>query len=259
MDISELKRAGLTKNINRHPWEIARGRIIRFLLTKHQVHSKHIADIGSGDAFVLKTLAKTGLAQNYSAVDIAYTPEIIQELASGDNTSKISFYNDFSLLFDIAIKADTLLLMDVLEHCKDDKSVLKSVVESGSPADKALFLITAPAFQSLFSSHDKLLLHYRRYTRKQLINLCRTTKLEVVKSGYFFNILIPIRVIQLLLEKLKLHKATSSLDNWKGNKMITKLFYAILWADFRASYLLSKIGLHIPGLSCYCICRKLPS
>ena len=259
MDITELQRLEPGKRINRHPWEITRARIIAFFLSKYQPHSKHIADFGSGDAFVLSTIAGKEFADRYSAIDTAYTPEIIQLVKTFETNPSISFLTDIYLMKKTEEKADCFLLLDVLEHCEDDAAVLGPLVKSEMATDNALFLVTVPAFRSLFSEHDKLLHHYRRYTRKQLATLCQRSSLEVLASGYFFSILVPVRWFQLVLEKMKLRKPTTSLDSWKGNKVITRLFYAILWADFRVGHLFTKIGIRFPGLSCYCICRKLPS
>lgn len=260
MDITEIKRTHSFQNINRHPWEITRSKIIHFLLQKNRSQPKHITDIGSGDAFVLKTLIKKRFAQKYLAIDTAYTPDIIRELTDDDHKADtISFHKDISILSEAGTRTDIFLLLDVLEHCQDDKAVLRSVAAPVPASGETLFLITVPAFQSLFSSHDNLLQHYRRYSRKQLIALCNEANLQVTESGYFFTVLLPVRAFQILLEKLKLRKATSSLDAWKGNKTIGKIFCAILWADFRVNYFLTKIGLRIPGLSCYSICRKSPS
>jgi hypothetical protein len=254
MDISELLRLDPNKPINRHPWERVRARIIAYLLRRHAPHSKHIADIGSGDAYVLSSLANKKMADDYSAVDTAYTNEIIKRIQTIANNS-IHFYPDTSHL----PAADSLLLTDVLEHCEDDLSVLRSLTRDDISSGDAIFFITVPAFQRLFSEHDRLLHHYRRYSRRQINNVAKTAGLEVLESGYFFHILVPVRLIQLFLEKIRLRKPRTSLDNWRGNKLITTVFSAILWANFRIGHLFTRIGLRIPGLSCYCICRKLPS
>lgn len=259
MDITELNRLDPAKRVNRHPWEIARAYIISFFLNKYQPVSRLMADIGSGDAFVLGKLVREKHAERYIAIDTAYTPEIIARLESNVHDQAVSFYTESTSLQATGEKADCFLLLDVLEHCEDDKAVINSITRSRFVEDNALFVITVPAFSSLFSKHDELLNHYRRYNRKQLATLTSSAGLEIIDSGYFFHGLIPVRMFQRFLEKIKLRKPVSSLDNWKGNKPITRLFYVILWADFRVGYFFTKIGFRFPGLSCYCICRKLPS
>ncbi len=253
MDISELKRQQ-SENFNRHPWEITRARIARFLLKGESFD--HIADIGSGDAYVIRELQKNKKGGIYSAVDTAYTPAII-ELITLNEPSNIQFYNRPEYIEVENKAADLILLMDVLEHCKDDNNMLSSTTAAASL--KAKFLITVPAFQCLFSEHDRLLGHFRRYTLKRLKNLCQKENLSVLHSGYFFFSLIPLRVLQRLSEKTGFKRTVHAADNWKFNKGITRFISAILWIDFRICYALSSVGIMLPGLSCYCICQKLPS
>jgi hypothetical protein len=258
MDISELNRVNLTQQLNRHPWEIARAYAVSFILKKNSFHSQHIIDVGSGDIFVLQTLAKNNTAERFSAIDSAYNNKIIQHLKQQPGTEKIDFY---TTLDDITAqkKEGTVLLLDVLEHCRNDKEVLSSAVNPALVSEDALFLITVPAYQSLYSQHDDLLKHYRRYSRRNIKAVCSSQNLQVIKSGYFFFSLLPVRLFQLLLEKKGLRKPKKSIDNWNGNKIVTKIISSILQADFRICYALSSIGIHLPGLSCYCICKKLPS
>lgn len=257
MDISELKRIGLTEKIKRHPWELARTRIAQKLLQQANAKLEYVIDVGSGDAFFLKSLARKNNAKKYIAVDTEYTTEITEQIFDTKDTAKVSFYNSVTQLQKVvSIKADTVLLMDVIEHCENDKHFLESISQLEACTENTIFLITVPAFQSLFSSHDKLLSHFRRYNRKQLITLCNGAGLKILKSNYFFTLPLFISAMRVLLEKLKLHKSTKSLDGWKGNSTITRLFYAILWMDFQITDFLLKIGVRIPGLSCYCICQK---
>ncbi len=258
MDISELNRVNLTTRLNRHPWEIARAYAVSFILKKNSSHSQHIIDIGSGDIFVLQILAKNNAAEKFSAIDNAYNNEIIQHLKQQPGTEKIDFYTTPDYITEQK-KAGAVLFLDVLEHCENDKAILSSALKPALVSDDALFLVTVPAYQSLYSQHDDLLKHYRRYNRKGINAVCSSQNLTVIKSGYFFFSLLPARFFQLIFEKTGLRKPKKSIDNWNGNKIVTKIISSILRADFRICYALSSIGVHLPGLSCYCICKKLPS
>ena len=57
--------------------------------------------------------------------------------------------------------------MDVLEHIRDDYSALKEWKKVLNP--NGIILISVPAFQHLWSHHDKFLGHYRRYNKKDFI------------------------------------------------------------------------------------------
>jgi len=254
MDISELQRQK-SLEFRRHPWEITRVRVIHFLLRNQ--HFDHIADIGSGDAYVISQLREKQMARKYSALDTAYTSVMIERLKAGSTSEDSSFFASPGDLEAVDPPADLILLMDVLEHCADDKSMMEFAVGASSP--QAMFLITVPAYSRLFSQHDKLLGHYRRYSRKQLVSFCQGQKLAVLHSGYFFFSLVPLRLIQLLLEKAGLKKTTQASENWTGKKGITQMISFILWVDFRFCTALTSLGIRLPGLSSYCICQKSPS
>ncbi|HVG42971.1 MAG TPA: methyltransferase domain-containing protein [Chitinophagaceae bacterium] len=247
MDITELKRQ---KVITRHPWEIERVQVLIFLMNKYVPRVDHVADIGGGDAYVLKSLCKKNIGKKFTAVDTAYTVEVIEHIK--DEKCAIHFYNEMPA----NLKADSILLMDVLEHCEDDNALLREAKDLAT--EYTTFFITVPAFQQLFSRHDVLLQHYRRYTENSLTALCKRNGFVVKESGYFFSSLLLIRVIQLFLEKLGFTNSKKSIDNWKGGNAITKLFCFFLKLDFFIGRTFSRLGIKLPGLSTYCICHPLP-
>ena len=102
-------------------------------------------------------------------------------------------------------KADVLLFIDVLEHLEDDSALLKSYISSSS-AD-ALFVISVPAFKSLWSNHDVFLEHFRRYRKKDLRNLIKRAGLVEVESSYIFGSIFPL---VWLIRKLKRSKTIQS-------------------------------------------------
>lgn len=69
-------------------------------------------------------------------------------------------------LGNIAAQADLFLLMDVLEHVRDDFDLFSRILAAAKPGSHVL--ITVPADESLWSEHDVTLGHFRRYTTKRL-------------------------------------------------------------------------------------------
>lgn len=249
MDISEFTKADFSY-YQRHPWEIARVKIIHHLIKKEEVKFEHLLDIGSGDAYILNELCLLKIADKYTAIDIAYDPEIIEKI-NLYNHCTISFLKSIPLL--VQPRADLILLLDVLEHCKDETDVLKKIRDVAAPGCR--LIITVPAFQSLFSKHDELLFHYRRYTSRQLRRLCESQQLNVEQAGYFFFSLVLIRGIQVFLEKVGLRRPDKTINNWRTPKWITSIYTSMLWLDFRIGRFLLVLGIRLPGLSAYCICR----
>ncbi len=61
---------------------------------------------------------------------------------------------------------DTVLYVDVLEHVERDGDELSRAMKKLAPGGR--LVVTAPAYQSLYSPFDKAIGHYRRYDRHSL-------------------------------------------------------------------------------------------
>lgn len=78
---------------------------------------------------------------------------------------------------------DTVVMMNVLEHIKDDEEILRELSRA-LPAKGRIILIT-PARQFLFSVLDENYGHYRRYDKRTISNLARKLDLNIVENSYF--------------------------------------------------------------------------
>ncbi|MEN9336902.1 MAG: hypothetical protein RLZZ500_1889 [Bacteroidota bacterium] len=253
MDLSEFSRLEDKSNYNRHPWETSRKNVLHTFLkqSKIQFPIQRIVDIGSGDAYVIHTLVQKHLAKRYFAIDIEYNPEVIEQIKSNNNQSEVEYYqtiNDYTHL-ESQNEATLYLCMDVLEHLADEKVILDNL---NPKENKDYYFFAVPAFQSVFSSHDVLLGHYRRYTLPQLKKVLESNGFTILDEGYYFFTLLLFRKLDKLLKKDK----KESIDNWNAGKIKTGLINLMLSIDFRITLLLKKIGIKIPGLSCYCLCVK---
>jgi 2-polyprenyl-3-methyl-5-hydroxy-6-metoxy-1,4-benzoquinol methylase len=61
---------------------------------------------------------------------------------------------------------NVITMLDVLEHIEDDVEFLKRIRNVAS--EDHLILMSVPACQFLYGEHDRLLHHYRRYSRQTL-------------------------------------------------------------------------------------------
>lgn len=251
MDISEFSRLKNQKEYQRHPWETSRKNVLHTFLkqAKIQFPVDRIVDIGSGDAYVIHSLVEKGFAKEYIAIDTAYTPEVINQLQE-NNKSEVVYLQDLETYQNIFSENNSTLYlcMDVLEHLEEEKIILDLL----SKKSGNYYFFAVPAFQSVFSSHDVLLGHYRRYTLKQLNNLLFNHQFKIIDKGYYFSSLLLFRKIDKILNNDK----EASIDNWEGSKLKTKIINTILNIDFKCSLLLKKIGIIVPGLSTYCLCKK---
>jgi len=258
MDIKEYEQQ-TKRDITRHPWEQARLKILSFFINRAE-KKRTILDIGSGDAYLASSIAKQWPDSLVAAVDINYTDALLNAVKK-NKPANLSLYADLSsITHSFSGTIDIAILMDVLEHVKAPDKLLLQVSNLTDTLTPAFFIITVPAYQKLYSQHDKRLGHFKRYNRKELLQLLQEQSFSVKNSGYCFNSLLIPRIFQVVKEKLtqKDYQATNGLHNWKGNKTLTFLLKTLFWIEFKLSWHLSSIGIHIPGLTCYCICQFSP-
>lgn len=258
MDLRELH---LTKpGAGRHPWEETRAKAVEFLLRRslgEHATGTSILDFGCGDAFLVSRLAEQFASGQVVAVDRAFDAEAREHLASRLYPRLRLFDSLSSVESENIPPASVVLLLDVLEHCELDSAPLKALVESPAVAPGALFLITVPAFQSLFCNHDTFLGHYRRYRVAQLSDVVKASGLKVLEQSYFFSSLLLPRGAQVALEKLGWKSLSpKGLGDYRAKPVFDSVVKNILWADFRFCELLARQGIRLPGLSCFVLARK---
>ena len=78
---------------------------------------------------------------------------------------------------------DTVFALNVIEHIEDHHLAMANIHKLLKPKGKAVILV--PAFQSLYNRIDKELYHFRRYTRKSLLEILGPSQYKIIKSRYF--------------------------------------------------------------------------
>lgn len=233
MDLSENKGV-----IYRHPWELSRTDIILKNLLDLNIFGD-VLDIGCGDSyFDEKLIEKFPKINNLYGIDI--------NLEKPFNNGKAHYINSYENLKNK--KFDFILLMDVIEHIKDDNDFINNIKKYLKK--DGIILITVPAFQSLYSIHDKELKHFRRYNFKQLKKILINNDFKILDWNYFYFSLFIIR----LLTKNKSIKV----NTWKlkENSLITKILRFILNLDYTFLKILAKYHIHLNGLSLMVICKQ---
>ncbi len=94
---------------------------------------------------------------------------------------------------------DIVGLFDVLEHLDDDEGSLRALARLLSPDGK--IVLTVPALPKLWSSHDEVHHHHRRYSRKALLDVLSKAELHVEYVTYFNFLLLPAAIIQRLASR----------------------------------------------------------
>lgn len=258
----DLKELAINSGKKRHPWELVRIQVVRHFISQCFTEKKDltILDVGSGDTFMIQQLSEKFDEASFFAVDTGYQVEYINRLNEEFELQnrKIKVFNELSgAAFTMQGEVDLVLLLDVIEHVPDDVEFLKTINKLHSISDKTLFLITVPAFQWLFCSHDAFLGHYRRYNNRLLREKVRKADLNISSMGYFFMVPLLFRFMEVVLEKLKLKKGRETgIGGWNGNSVLTKFLFWTLKMDFSITRFFGKVGIKLPGLSNFAICKR---
>ena len=81
-------------------------------------------------------------------------------------------------------------VLDVVEHIEDDVAALRAMATCLAPGGK--ILIAVPAHQWMWSAHDEVNHHHRRYSKGTLRAAIAAAGLRPEKLGYFNSLLFPL-------------------------------------------------------------------
>lgn len=93
-----------------------------------------------------------------------------------------------------------IALLDVLEHVDGRPESLRSIAAKLAPGGK--ILVTVPAYQWMWSAHDRAHHHKLRYSKKGLRRDAEAAGLKVDRIGFFNSLLFPIAAAVRILGKL---------------------------------------------------------
>lgn len=215
----------------------SRKNLINILLSKLGKRKMKILDVGTNDGRNIPVLKEYG---EVYAIDL-----------DKKNLPLSEFYNpkevkvmDVTNLKYTKEKFDLICNFDILEHVDDKLAVenIKRVLKKEGHC-----FVTVPAFNFLFSSHDKALKHQRRYNPKELIKLFKEFKL--IKIGFANFFLFPLIALVRLIRKNKTEKEETV---FLSDSLNSLLFYILNFENK-----LIKLGFRFPfGLNIYAIFRK---
>lgn len=146
---------------------------------------------------------------------------------------------------------DLVCAFDVIEHVEDDKKAVAEMLRVCK--SEGNIMITVPAFNFLWSKHDEVNHHFRRYTWAMLKPLFNSEK--VVFHSYFNSILFfPITAVRLLGKLIPLKRKGSGSDFGLVNSaVLNNVFYRIFKVE--NIFLSSRISLPF-GISLMAIAKK---
>ena len=227
-----------------HWWFVARRKIIQRAINNLDLpRNIRILDAGCGNGDNLSLLSTFGDLVAFEKNEYAFKTaksKKIGEIYKAELPDKLP--NTIKTNFDL------IVLLDVLEHIDDDSKSLTTVRKLMN--NKGIILITVPAFQWLWSEHDVIHHHKRRYSKSELREKLDSSGFRIKYISYFNTLLFPFALVERIGQKIfsPSNPEILELPNNKINFLLEKIFS--LEAIF-----MNKISLPF-GLSLVAIAEK---
>ena len=188
-----------------HWWFVGRRDVIRAVFRRFSTlvsrsRDLEILDIGCGTGGMLSLLSEFGRTEGFDS-----EPDAVEycKLRYGAEVDvRVGTLPDS---LEQEPPKDIITAFDVIEHVDDDARVLRGV--AATLREEGIFVCTVPAYMWLWSHHDDLNRHRRRYTRTELRTRLDAAGLTVLYTSYFNTVLLPaiavVRFIQRVLPSSK--------------------------------------------------------
>lgn len=178
-----------------HWWFVGRRKILRGLLSRIGAPANaKILEVGCGAG------GNVPLLREFGAVAALEPDDESRAYAS----ERLNLAIDTGLLPDGLPYApesfDLVCAFDVVEHVDDDAASVKALARLVKPG--GAMLTTVPAYQWMWSHHDVLHHHKRRYLLPQYRALFDQAGLTVETATYFNTLLFPLAAAQRTVKKL---------------------------------------------------------
>ena len=220
--MDETYEAELFELEETHWWYRGRRRVLRSLVEAHLPHRPgRVLDVGCGTGRNLVELADLGevrgVEPSMAAVEFGRARDLL--VVQGDAVDLP--FADASF--------DLVTALDVIEHIADDVRALSEMRRVVSSTGAAV--VTVPAYEWLWSAHDDMNLHQRRYTARLLRSRAEAAGWRIHYVSYFnAALLLPIAAHRRL-QRLIGHSSPTDNDFKRTPARLNRLLEGVLAAE----------------------------
>ena len=227
-----------------HWWFVGKRLLVAALLGERLDRGGlRILDVGCGTGAVLAHLSSRG-----EVVGVDRSPQALAHCRSRGVT-RLACADVAHLPFGRA-QFDLVLMLDVLEHFVDPAAVVADVRPLLRPG--GTLLASVPAFQSLFSEHDRAVQHVRRYRAGELRRVLEQGGF-VVRRLTYTNVLAlpPAAIVRGLLPRLGFHGRSGETDFREHAAWVNRLLVGAYQLEAAALRFLPRLpaGLSVAALA----------
>jgi SAM-dependent methyltransferase len=235
----------------KHWWFRVRLLILDYLYRRHIFKSLQdkVLNAGAATGATSEMLKRNADVKSleYDAECASFLSEILQEPILNDSLTSLPIKT---------ATLDVVCAFDVIEHI-DDHQLAVSEMHRVLKENGSVF-ITVPAYSFLWSEHDEVNHHFRRYTMSELQNLLVSCGFQVKYKTYFNSLLFPFIFMARMAARLKSKnlqrkELESDFEGLNSNELLNKVLFQI----FRLELFLIRFGLRFPiGVSALIIATK---
>ncbi len=229
----------------RHWWFRARRDFVFQLLQRHDKHAP-LLEVGCSGAPLLLRLRQAGFTQ-LKGIDIS-VEGIALAHQRGFVTAQVmdAEHTTFSTAAFACIVAS-----DVLEHIANDVSALREWHRLLQPGGRLYVFV--PSFMFLWSGHDAVNLHQRRYTADGLRNVLQQAGFTVLRTSYWnFFLFLPIAILRIIKRTISKMEFKPIGDLQAAHPVVNSILYTLLRLE---NFLLRFLNLPF-GISVFCVAHK---
>lgn len=236
----------------RHPIELAsRSHALEQVRTNLPKRDAVVLEIGCSSGYMLREL-KLGLPDAL-VIGADYIRGPLESLArSMPDTPILQFDLCSCPLPDASI--DAVVLLNVLEHIKDDRKALQQVWRILKPGGIAV--VEVPAGPRLYDVYDKLLMHFRRYELREIANLCEAVGFEITRSSHLGFFVYPLFALVKMRNRRLLSADEAMQRRVVATNIRTTRKSGLLGWMMKVELATGRLISYPAGIRCLVTCRK---
>lgn len=180
---------------HRHWWWRIRENAIMHELRRFRPTTgwRRLLDVGSGDGLLFPRLAEFGEVEGVEPEAALIAPDSPWR----DKLHVVPFDDQFQP----GHRYDVILFLDVLEHLDEPAKALRHAASLLEP--NGIVLVTVPAFMTLWTTHDDLNYHRRRYDRQSMRALMRESGFRLERERFLFQWLFGAKLAVKAVEAIR--------------------------------------------------------
>ena len=227
-----------------HPIDVAsREMCINFLEKYEKSKEKIVLEIGCSSGKLINEVVKLG---KYNYIGSDAIKKHIYKLSNDYKNIPFIIFDLVKNPFKKSI-CNALIMLNVLEHIKDDN---KALIEANKILSKdGILILEVPSGKFLYDEYDKKLLHFRRYNMRDIIKKLEDAGFVIEKKTHLGFIIFPIFAIIKFFNKFFKNEDTVIKQAKKSNNIFLKILFNI-------EKKFQKLNMPF-GIRCYICARKI--